>query len=95
MAVVKVGIAVVVLPVTGGDIDLAADDRLDPGRAAGLVKSHRAVHHAVVGDGQRRLSQRLGFFRELCDAAGAVDVQMHKGHGYASFPSKLMIFLSR
>ena len=55
------------------DIDLAADDRLDAGGLAGLVKGHRAVHHAVVGHGQRRLPQLFGAPGQLLDAAGAVE----------------------
>ena len=55
------------------DIDLAADDRLDASGLAGLVKGHRAVHHAVVGHGQRRLPQLFGAFGQLLDAAGAVE----------------------
>ena len=56
----------------GGDIDLAADDRLDARVLAGLIKSHGAVHHAVVGDGKGRLPERFGALRHLADAARAV-----------------------
>ena len=35
-------------------VDLAADDRLDPGVLASFVKVDRAIHHAVVGHPDRR-----------------------------------------
>ena len=56
----------------GRDIDLAADDRLDAGGAAGLIKRDRAVKHAVVGDGDSVHTGVFYGFRNACDAAGAV-----------------------
>ena len=47
-------------PGAGRHVDLAADDRLDPVFFAGPVKVHRAVHHAMVGDGHRLLPQGGG-----------------------------------
>ncbi len=38
-----------------GQVDLGADDRLDPGVVAALVEVEDAVHVAVVGDPERRL----------------------------------------
>ena len=55
------------------DVDLAADDGLYARGAAGLVERHRAVHHAVVGDGESRLSQRLGGPGELVYTARPVE----------------------
>ena len=73
----------------GGHIDLAADDGADALLFALLVEIDDAVHHAVVGDGDGRLSQLPGALHQSLDAAGAVqqavfavDVQMDKiGHG--------------
>ena len=39
------------------EVGLDADDRLDPVLAAGLVVLHRAVHHAVIGEPERRLPE--------------------------------------
>ena len=44
---------------SGRDIDLAADDGLHARRLRRLVKVDCAVHHAVVGDGDRVLPQLL------------------------------------
>ena len=46
------------LAVVIDDVHLAALDRLDPVLAAGLVELHRAVHDAVIGQRQRRLTER-------------------------------------
>ena len=56
-----------------GDIDLAADDGLDPLGDAGLIEVHRAVHDAVVGDGEGGLPQLPGALGNPVDAAGAVE----------------------
>ena len=42
------------------NIDLAPDHRMDSRLVAGLIEIHHAVHHAVVGDGQRLHAQFLG-----------------------------------
>ena len=44
---------------SGRDIDLAADDGLHARCLRRLVKVDRAVHHAVVGDGDGVLPQLL------------------------------------
>ena len=51
-----------------GNVDLAADDGLDPGGFGGFIKVNTAVHHAVVGDGNGRLPQ---FFDPIHDAVNA------------------------
>ena len=80
------------IPGARRDVYLAADDRADALGETGAVKRDRAVHHAMVGDGERRLPQLLGAVRQLLDAAGAVKqrvfrmhVQMDKAHGSVSF----------
>ena len=55
------------------EVDLAADDRLDPGLARGLVELDRAVHHAVVGEPERGLPERGGALDEAVDLRGAVE----------------------
>ena len=55
------------------DVDLAADDRLDPGFLAGLIEVDRAVHDAVVCKPDRRHPE-LGRTRHHGgNAAGAVE----------------------
>jgi hypothetical protein len=39
------------------EVDLAADDRLDPGLAGALVQLDRPVHHTVVGEPECRLTE--------------------------------------
>ena len=56
----------------GADVDLAADDGLDPRRLAGPVEVDHPVHAAVVGDGHRLLAQVLHPLHQLFDPAGAV-----------------------
>ena len=77
-----------------GDINLAADDGLDPGLLCCAVKVDRAVHDAVVGQGDGLLADLLHTVHHRADTAGAVkqtvfavDVQMHKCHGGRSFLS--------
>ena len=55
-----------------GDVDLAADDGLDPGGFGGLIKIDTAVHHAVVGDGNGGLPQLLDPIHDAVNAACAV-----------------------
>ena len=64
---------VLVVPAVVGDVDLAADDGLDAGVAAGGVEVHHAVEGAVVGDGQRIHAQLAGAGDQLRDAADAVE----------------------
>ena len=68
------------------EIDFAADDRLDAGLAAFLVKFDRAEKIAVVAQRQRGHFQLGGARGQLRDAAGAVeqavlgvDVKMDEG----------------
>ena len=100
----EVGVAVVdaVLAVgqrAGRDIDLAAGYGLDAGLAAGAVEVDRAVHDAVVGDGQRVEAQSLGALGEGVYPALAVEqavfrmhMQVNKAHPlYSSeVPSRAM-----
>ena len=79
------------LPITmiAGNVDLAADDRLDPVRFAGGIKSCRPVKIAVIGDRGRRHAEILGTCAKILEADGAVKqavfgvaMQMNKfGHG--------------
>ena len=55
------------------EVGLEADDRLDPVLAAGLVEVDGAVHHAVVGEAERGLSELRGAGRHRVDLAGAVE----------------------
>jgi hypothetical protein len=55
---------------TRGHIGLDADDRLDPGRLSSLGEVHNAVEHAVIGNGNRRLTICCyGFTKSLTRAA--------------------------
>ena len=73
MRIVVVPPVLAVGPVARRDIDLAADDGLDALGAAGLVKGHGAVHHAVVGQRDGVLPQLLDALCQLVRAAGAVE----------------------
>jgi len=71
----------------GCDIDLTADDRLDPLCLTGPVKVDNTVHDTVVCDGAGGLAHGLHGLRQVPDTAGAVeeavfrmDVQVDKGH---------------
>ena len=71
------------------DIDLAADDGLDACRLCRLIKVDRAIHDAVVRDGNRVLPQLLDSCHNFRDAARAVkkailrmDMQMDKAHRF-------------
>ena len=73
------------------EVGLEADDRLDPGRLAGLVVLDRPVHHAVVGEPERRHVELGGAGGQLVDLAGpveqrvlAVDVQMNRSGAHPS-----------
>ena len=58
---------------SGGHVDLAADDGLDPRGFGGLVEVDDAVHNPVVCDGHGRLPQLLHPLHQLPDPAGAVE----------------------
>ena len=55
-----------------GNIDLAADDRLDARGLGGFIEIDTAVHDAVVGDGNGSLVQFLDPAHDAVNAAGAV-----------------------
>ena len=59
-------------PGPGGHIDLAADDGLDALGFRRLVKVHRPVHNAMVGDGDGRLAQLFGPGHQAGDPTGPV-----------------------
>ena len=56
-----------------GDVDLAADDRLDPRLFASLIEVDRAVHNAVVRDRDRSLTRPARGGGDLRNAARAVE----------------------
>ncbi len=60
-------------PRAGRDINLAADDGLDAFRARGLIKFNRAVHRAVVGDGERGEFQLMRLVHEPVQTARAIE----------------------
>ena len=72
--VVPLAVDAVDLVKTGpfGDVDLAADDRVDIMLFARLVKIHRAVHGPVVGHGDRVHAELLDALHKRVDAASAV-----------------------
>ena len=55
------------------DVDLAAEDRLQPAIARVVVEDDRREHVAVLGDRERRHLQLDRFVEQLVDAAGAVE----------------------
>ena len=72
------------------DIRLAPEDRLDAVLAGGGEQLDRAVHHAVVGEADRRLIERRGPLDQGLDLARpveqrilGVDVQMRAGRGHS------------
>ena len=71
----------------GGDINLAADNGLDPLRLTGPVKVNGAVHNPVVSDGTGGLPHGLYDPGQVPDTARAIqkavlrmNMQMDKGH---------------
>ena len=54
------------------EVRLEPEDRLDAGGAARLVVLDRAVHHAVVGEPERRHAELGGALGESVDLCGAV-----------------------
>ena len=57
---------------TSGNVDLAADDGLDPGGLGGLIKIDTAVHDAVVGNGNGTLAQFLHPLHQAVNAASPI-----------------------
>ena len=75
----------------GRNVDFTADYGLDARAFTGAVEVHRAVHHAVVRNGQGVKAQLFGALRQGVYAAGpvkqavfGVKMQMYKAH--ISFP---------
>ena len=60
-------------PVPGRDVDLAAEDRIDPALARLVVEHDRREHVAVLGDRRRRHLQLDALVEQLLDPAGAVE----------------------
>ena len=60
-------------PVAGRDVDLAAEDRVDPALARLVVEDDRREHVAVLGDRHRRHLQLDRVVEQLLDAARAVE----------------------
>lgn len=89
-----VGLALLVAQPAARDVDLAADDGLDPGGFGGFIKVNTAVHHAVVGDGTGGHAKRLDALDELWNAARAVQqgifrVQMQVGETHGTSSDKI------
>ena len=60
-------------PAALGDVDLAAQDGLQPALPRVIVKDDRGEHVAVLGHGQRRHLQLHRFVEQFVDPAGAVE----------------------
>jgi hypothetical protein len=56
-----------------GDVDLAAEDRLEAAFPCVVVKDDRREHVAVLRDSERRHLQFDRFVEEFVDPAGAVE----------------------
>ena len=67
------GIAALGAPVAGRDVDLAAENRIQPARPRMVVEDHRREQVAVLGDGNRRHLQLDRLIEHLVDAARAVE----------------------
>ena len=75
-------------------IDLTADDRVNPLRLCLLIESDRTIHDTVIGDGNRIHPKFLCASDQLLDTARAVQqtvfrmhMQMSKGHSVPPFLS--------
>src|SRR5947209_7683991 len=78
------------------DVHLAAQNRLDPVLLAGGEQLDRAVHHAVIGERQRRLFEGGGARGELVDLARPVeqrvlgmDVEVDAGRAHRRCPASI------
>ena len=60
-------------PPAGRDVQLDPDDRLDARRPALQVELHRAVHHAVVREGDGRHLHLHGITDHVLDLGRAVE----------------------
>ena len=72
MIVGLAGSAAAGMTTSGGDIDLAAENRFDVALARLIVKDDAGKQITVLGDGQRGRSGLLGVVQQLADPAGAV-----------------------
>ena len=72
MVIVVVNAVDPVSPASGGHIDLAANDRLNPRFLRCLIEVDDAVHCPVIGDGNGSLAQLLHPAHELFDPARAI-----------------------
>ena len=70
---ITVGPPLALEPGAGRHVELAADDRLDPGLQALLVEVDGAVHHAVIGDADRRHPEVGGLAHKAADPARPVE----------------------
>ena len=73
IATASAGVRLLFQPAARRDIDLAADDGLDAFLPRRLVEIHRAVKHAVIGDGDAGELQVVGLLHQLVEAAGRVE----------------------
>ncbi|KAF5035124.1 hypothetical protein DSECCO2_588920 [anaerobic digester metagenome] len=67
------GLGLAVETAARGDVDLAADDGLEPRLLGVVVKNERAVEVAVVGDGRGGRAEGGGGLDEVADADGPVE----------------------
>ncbi len=81
----EVGVALLLGVAVVGDVDLAADDRLDAGSLGRLEQLHGARHRPVIGERDSRHLELGGAFDEVGDPARTVenrvlgvDVKMNK-----------------
>jgi hypothetical protein len=65
------------------DVELAADDRLNPRGLGGVHEMHGAKNIAMIGHGYRWHAKFFGAIAELLDVAGAVE------HGIVSMKMKV------
>ena len=70
---VAVGPSLPLMAAPGRHVELAADDRLDPGFDALLIEVDGAVHDPVVGERDRRHPQLGGLADQPVDPARAVE----------------------
>ena len=63
-----------------GQIDLTAQNRLDALLLAFLIKLHRAIHGAVIRNGQRLHAQLLSIGHQLGDFRGTIQQTIFRMH---------------
>ena len=69
----EVGVALLLGVAVVGDVDLAADDRLDAGSLGRLEQLHRARHRPVIGERDSRHLELGGALDEVGDPARTVE----------------------